>query len=224
MKKHTILLGALALVAVPAALAPAVAWAHDDVVAPPAPFPAPPAPVVTARVAVIPAHDTWVERRISVPPVTEQRQVPVYETVKVPVHGTLTYTDSQPVAVPQFQRVRDDVSITLWNPFRGFREFDLTLIPRTKDVHVGDAVVQQPVARSQPVVVGEREEQRLTGWRTETVVVAPARFETVRERVLVPERWITVAASGAAASGTMPLPGTTQVMTEAEYRAALPLR
>jgi hypothetical protein len=230
MKKHTILLGALALAAVPA-----LAWAADDAVPAPAPFAPIPAPVpdrtpvaapampvvpiVAARVEVIPAHATWVERRVTVPPVTAERQVPVYETVKVPVHGTLTYTETQPVAVPQFQRVRDDVSITLWNPFRGFREFDLTLIPRTRDVHVGDAVVAQPVARAQPVVVGEREEQRITGWRTETVVVAPARVETIRELVHVPERWVTVAATG-----TAPLPGTTQTMTEEEFRVAHPLR
>ncbi len=208
----------------PAPPPPAVAPVGPMTPLPMAPVATPAAPVVQAdatfggapRVALIPAKSVWVERQVTTPPVTEQRQVPIYETVKVPVQGTLTYPEVQTVAVPRYQHVRDDVKITLWNPFECFEEFDLTLIPRTKKVHVGDDLVQQPVARTQQVVVGERDEQRIVGWRAETVVVAPARVETVRECVQTPERWVTVGPPGCA-----PLPGTAQAMTEAEYRAAL---
>ena len=200
-----------------AALLPLVpAFAGDGPLPPGAPTGAGTASPDPGRVALIPAHRAWAERTVEVPAVTAERQVPVFETVKVPVYGTLTWPETRPVEVPRFKTKKKAVKIKLWNPFKCFDEFDVKLWDREKCVEDGTETRPQVVQRSQQVVVGERDEVRIVGYRTEKVVVTPARVETVRECTEVPDQWITLGPPG-----TPPVPGTVAVLTEAEYRAAL---
>ena len=70
------------------------------------------------------------------------------------------------------------------------------------------------------MVPGEpRTERRLTGHRTETVVVQPAGSRTVTRRIPVPCRRVTVYPDCGPMGG--PMAGTTEVMTQSQYRAAV---
>ena len=73
--------------------------------------------------------------------------------------------------------------------------------------------------RTERVLVGERETRRLAGYDTQLVVIEPARVDKVRECVDVPEQIVTVVSDGAA--GVVPLPGTSEVLTEEAYQARL---
>jgi hypothetical protein len=212
MKNGRILLGALALVAVPA-VAVADDWA--------APAPAPVAGPIVApacRVAVIPAQQMWVDRQVTRPPVTVDRQVPITETVQVPLYGQATVPEVRAVEVPVYAQRAEPVKLSLWNPF-GCEDFEIKLWDTCECVQVGSQVQHQVVNRVETVPAGTVSQQRVVGWRTETVVVEPARTETVREPVWTPERTVTVGPIG-----SRPLPGTVEVMTEEQYRAALAVR
>jgi hypothetical protein len=208
----------LAAVALPVAVATA-----DDLVPPPAAPTADVAPAVRVaapcRVETIPARGQWIERQIAHAPVTAERQVPVTETVAVPVYAPATVPEVRTVEVPRYERRSEPVRLRLPNPF-GCDDLDIKLWDRCKCVQTGTELRQEVVNRVETVKAGEVAERRVVGWRTETVVVAPARVETVREWVVTtPERRVTVGPVG-----SRPLPGTTEVLTDDQFRAAIALR
>jgi len=83
---------------------------------------------------------------------------------------------------------------------------------RTEQVFVGN--------RSEVVQTGVRTERRCTGYTTEERVLQPARTDVVSERVVVsPARRVTVAL-GVPTAQVQPLPGTREVLTQAEFDAA----
>jgi hypothetical protein len=65
-------------------------------------------------------------------------------------------------------------------------------------------------------MVGTREVRRIVGWKKETVVVTPARVETVTDRIPRPGRWVTVCDDPAAPL----LASTSERLTEAQFAAA----
>jgi len=71
--------------------------------------------------------------------------------------------------------------------------------------------------KTELVQTGTCDEQRFKGWRTECEVVCPARTEQIEEVVWIPASTVTVVAA-VAKEDVKPLPGTTSVLTEAEYR------
>jgi hypothetical protein len=68
------------------------------------------------------------------------------------------------------------------------------------------------------IVVGMREVRRIVRYVNETVIVRPARYETVTETFQRPGRWVTV--SDAATRPDL-LPGTEELMTEAQFAGAV---
>jgi hypothetical protein len=161
-----------------------------------------PAPVASqdCRLAVIPAHNVWVERQVATPPVTTERRVPVYATEKVPVFESRLvpeYRDVEepiyetrqspvieerqvpvygPVAVPVYEERDSSFDLSLPNPF-GCDDLCLSL-PNPfgcDEVQVGTAVQQG--------VVGTRPEAVQTGVRQDQVQVG-----TQPRRVLVGQR------------------------------------
>ncbi|MDJ0975661.1 MAG: hypothetical protein QNJ98_14460 [Planctomycetota bacterium] len=174
-------------------------------------------------------------------PVYAWRDVPVYRTVKKPVYG-----EKQ---VPIYREVKTPVTITVWNPFCCECE-EIELYERCEKVQVGCETVpaivgyrdeqvqcgtrkeryvsghttrQVRVGNDVEVVqTGVREERRLTGYKTEMVEVRPASTRVVRERVVIPCRRVTVVAE--TAETTAALPGTTEVLTEAEFQTVLAAR
>ena len=68
------------------------------------------------------------------------------------------------------------------------------------------------------VRTGTRVERILKGYACEVIEVEPARTEVVKETITIPARKVTVVADGSEAK---PLPGTTQVLTESELKAAV---
>jgi hypothetical protein len=167
------------------------------------------------------------------------RDVPVYEDRRVPVYG--------PVHVPVYARRSVPVTLSLPNPF-GCDDFCIELWDECEEVAVGSTSQTGIVGyetesvlsgtrreryqsgtetrtvcvgtRPETRQVGEREERRHVGFREEIVVVEPARVDTFRECVQMPERVVTVVPDSAPPS-TPPLSGTTEVLTETEYRNAL---
>ena len=83
---------------------------------------------------------------------------------------------------------------------------------RTEQVFVGN--------RTEVVQTGVRTEQRCTGYTTEERVLQPARSDVVSERFVVPARRVTVAI-GVPANEVRPLAGTSEVLTQAEFDAAV---
>jgi hypothetical protein len=154
------------------------------------------------RVETLPAHETWVERSVVCrPAVLGERQVPVYETVKVPVVETRcvpVFEDvpepvwatrevqaleerqvpvKGPVEVPVYEARRRPVAIEFTNPF--------TCCP----------VSWRLWDRCETVQVGSRTEEGIVDWRTEaTPVVRTERYvaETRTRRAQVGERQETV--------------------------------
>ena len=68
------------------------------------------------------------------------------------------------------------------------------------------------------IVVGMREVRTVARYVTETVVVRPARTETVTETFQRPARWVTVSD---ATPRPQPLAGTQEVLTEAQLAEAI---
>lgn len=149
-----------------AALAPALVGIAQDSSAP------------ATRVATIPAHEALVENeRVCEPAVMGERQVPIYETVKVPVVETRcvpvlqkveepvyatrevqAFEDHQvpvtgPVEVPVYESKKKPVKIEFTNPFTC----------RPVSWHLWD--------RCEYVCAGTRTEQGVVGYRTEQTPV-----------------------------------------------------
>jgi hypothetical protein len=171
-------------------------------------------------------------------PVYDTIEVPVYRTEKVPVWGEREVTVCQEVCEP--------VKLCLWNPF-GCEPAEIRLWNKTTLVPVGTEVrpaivsyeEQQTLAgtrlerrevgtetrrvpagtRLERIPNGTREERRIVGWTDETVVTAPASVREVREIREVPSECVTVVLDGA--PPTVPLPGTSRVLTESEYADAI---
>ena len=74
--------------------------------------------------------------------------------------------------------------------------------------------------RTDVVQSGVRTERRCTGYTTEERVIRPARTDVVTERIMIPARRVTVA-TGAPVDQVQPLAGTTEVLSQIEYEAAL---
>ncbi len=160
-----------------------------------------------ARVAQIPAHCREVREQTQVAPVTEARQVPVYEDVTVPVYEVRCVPEVRTVEVPVYEsrevpvygtqrvprwgerevavcaEVCEPVTVCVWNPFTCENE-EIHLWDRTRQVQVG--------TRTEPAIVGYDEQTVQVGTRTERV---PAGTETRQvlagyrnERVQVGER------------------------------------
>jgi hypothetical protein len=154
-----------------------------------------PAPACVTRIDVVPAHATSVERTIDVPAVTEERCVPVIETVKVPVFeerrtpvtqqidvpvmGTREVPvtaerpvpDMAPVATPVYETRREPVKLRIPNLF-GCDDICLKLWDRCKRVQTG-TVVQPAVVgwHTESVPAGTRTEQFVSGYEKQTVTV-----------------------------------------------------
>jgi len=196
-------------------------------------------PVTTlVRVPIVETRRVPLEREIEVP-VLATREVPVTAERRVPEYG--------PVEVPVLESRRVPVDLNIPNPF-GCDDWCIHLWDRCEQVESGRQVVQGVTSwrtetiptgtrtetyvsgyetrkvsegeRLEQVVVGEREEPRVTGWRTETVVVQPARTEARRVCRNLPQERVTVVAAPTT-EGAVLAPGTTRVVTEAEFQAAL---
>jgi hypothetical protein len=225
------------------------------------------------RLDHVPAHQEWVERNVEIAAVTECRNVPTFETVKVPLYEERRVPTTRevevpvyatrevpvfeerqvpvtgPVTVQDFKTVEEPVGIHFTNPFNCC-PVDLKLWDRCTRVPCGSHVEQGVVGfrteqvpcgtrtetfvsgtekrvvsdgeRCEVVKVGERDEARQTGWRTDTVVVTPARTETVRECLQVPAQDVTVVEQGDP-NRAAPMAGTTRVMSEDDFRRACAL-
>ena len=171
-------------------------------------------------------------------PVYETREVPVFKTERVPVWGRKE--------VPTYRKVKKPVTIKLWRPF-ACEDACIKLWDKCEDVPDGTKTVDAIVAheerqvadgtrlervqvgtkaeevlvgyRCERVQVGEREERRLVGYENRSVVVAPARQRIVRKRETVAAERVTVVPNGATRDD--PLPGTSRVVTESQYRELL---
>jgi hypothetical protein len=162
----------------------------------------PAAPCVT-RADVLPARSAWVDRQVDVPAVTEQRCVPVFETVKVPVFEErrvpmtrevevpVTATrevpvfadrnvpEMGPVEVPILEQRRRPVHLTLPNPF-GCDDLDIKLWDRCETVACGTRVEQGVVGwHTERVPAGTRAETYVAGTRKQTIPDGE-RCETVK--------------------------------------------
>jgi hypothetical protein len=171
-------------------------------------------------------------------PVYETREVPVFRTECVPVWGEKEVT--------AYREVRTPVTIEVWNPFAcedecielwdtceqvpdGTRTVRAIVGHETRQVQCGMRLEQHRVGtraeevltgyRCERVQVGERAVRRLVGYETQTVVTQAARERVVREHEAVPCESVTVIPDGTTRS--VPLRGTTRVMTEREYAQAL---
>lgn len=168
--------------------------------APPAPEPlapangdpatAPPTPTnERARgdrwVGWLPAQQTWVQREEVLPAASCERQVPVFETVKVPTYEERQVPIHQDVEVPVFSTREVEVYDTLLVPEYG--EVEVTVYEaRSTPVRVS---LPNPFScecrtfdvklwnRCERVPVGTRHEQGIVGWRTDRAVVG-TRTET----------------------------------------------
>ncbi len=188
-----------AVAAAAALMVIAPAWAQED-----AAIPAPSAIDADCRIEVLPAHTRRMSRTIEVPPVVCERQVPRYETVRVPVYETrrvpvfktvdrpvfeerevpVYKTERVPVwgekEVTTYHEVRTPVTIKLWSPFK-CEDRCIELWDKCEKVPSGTAVV--------PAIVDYEERQVECGRRIERVQVGtePERvlcgYETVREQV-----------------------------------------
>jgi hypothetical protein len=192
----------------------------------------------TAKVPVFEERRVPEYRDVQVP-ITATREVPCFEERSVPRYG--------PVEVPVYAEVSRPVGFSIWNPFDcDDRCLDIHLWDTCDRVQCGTEIRQGIVGhdtervqvgtrtetyvsgfetrrelvgeRCETVQVGERDEQRQVGWRNETRVIEPARTETVRECVWLPAEPVTVAPSPETAKVAAPLPGTTRVISEDEYR------
>lgn len=207
-------------------------------------------PAVTRRVCT-PVYESIevpvYERRCT--PRYEEIQVPTYGYRDVPVYRTVTKPVYGEKQVPIYREVKTPVTVNIWNPFRCECK-EVEIWERCEQVQVGCETVPAIVGyRSEQVQCGTRQEryvtgtttqrvfagndvevvqtgtraeQRLTGYKNELVVVAPATTRLVRERIEIPCRRVTVVADGAAA--TQAMPGTSDVLTETEYRTVLAAR
>ena len=102
--------------------------------------------------------------------------------------------------------------------FAGYVTETVQVGTRTERYQSGTTTERQFAGNKVDVVqTGTREEQRLTGYRTETQVVRAASTRTVEETFTVPACRVTVTGA-ATTAGVAALPGTTRVLTEAEYQ------
>ncbi len=164
-----------------------------------------------------------------------ERRVPEYGPVEVPV----TEQRVEPVTLKLPNPFAcDDLCLHLWDRCEtvvcgtrtetGIVGWRTERVPftRTETYVSGTRKRQVQVGeRTETVKVGERGETRQTGWRKETYEAVPAETEQVRECVALPAESVTVVTSGNPAAA-QPLPGTTRVMTEDDYRreiAAAPM-
>lgn len=167
-------------------------------------------------------------------PVYSTREIPVYKTERVPVYGMKD--------VPIYKKVEKPVTIKVWNPFCCEDE-KIELWDECADVQVGTRQERGVVGhRDEQVQCGTRTErfisghrlervqdgttrravqtgtqtvQRLTGYKTEQVLVEPATTRTVVDVVEHPCRTVTVIPDGA--TRTQPLEGSSEVLTRSEY-------
>ncbi len=201
-------------------------------------------PAVTRRVCT-PVYETIqvpvYERRCT--PRYEEIQVPTYGFRDVPVYRTVKKPVWGEQQVPVYREVKTPVTVSVWNPFCCETK-EIELWERCEKVQVGCETVPAIIgyrdeqvhcgmrkeryvtgATARKVFVGNdvevvqtatRPERRLSGYKNEVVEVAPATTRTVRERVVIPCRRVTVVADGAQETAAMP--GTAEVLTETEYR------
>jgi hypothetical protein len=191
----------------------------------------------TVQVPVYETHQVPVTETVQRPVYTE-RQVPIYRTERTPVWGEKV--------VPVYRNVSKPVTLTLWNPFgcedahidlwdtcdqvpcgtktvRAVVDWQENQVPcgtRTERVRTGTREEQVVTGtRCERTQVGQREERRFTGWRHESVVVEPAKTQTVTESVHEPCETVTVIPDGTMREA--PLAGTSRVLTESQYRSEL---
>lgn len=169
-------------------------------------------------------------------PVEGFRKEPIYEIRRTPICGHVSETTYAQVCKPLM-----GIDFTSWCEERmtpwghvsidvpcGTRRVPKVLGYKEEKVLVGTAlapcrtswrVEKQFLGYSQEqIVVGTREVRRVARYITETVVVRPARTETVTETFQRPARWVTVSD---AAVRLQPLAGTQEVLTEAQLAEAL---
>lgn len=158
-------------------------------------------------------------------PIYETRRTPVCVQAAVPIYAMRC----KPVmAIDLFswceERMRPTFSVTERVPC-GVRYEPKVVGFKEEKVQVG--TVRVPCGESirterrlmgyeeQQFVVGTREVRRIVGYKDDTVIVTPARVETVTERVQRPGRWVTVCDDPGAAL----LENTSERMTEAQFAA-----
>jgi hypothetical protein len=148
-------------------------------------------------------------------------EVPVYETRRRPVNLEFTNPfNCCPVSLHLWDKcetvcvgTRPETGVVGWKT-------ESTPVTRTETYVSGTQTKQVEVGRRlETVPAGEREERRCVGWRTETFEIAPAVTQRVRETVDVPAETVTVV-EGDDASRAILAPGTTRVLTDAEFRRA----
>lgn len=169
-------------------------------------------------------------------PIQGFRQEPIYEIRRTPVCGHVSEIVYAQVCKPimgvdLFSWCEE--RMTPWGYARieapcGTRRVPKVLGYKEEKVQVGTALVpckagwrveKQFLGYGQEqVVVGTREVRRVVRHITETVIVRPARYETVTETFQRPARWVTVSD---AAVRPQPLAGTQEVLTEAQLAAAI---
>lgn len=169
-------------------------------------------------------------------PVQGTRAEPVYEIRRTPICGVADETVYAQVCrpvmgldltswcvekqVPWFS-VTEEVPCGTRRVQRvlGYREEKVQVGTALKACQTGWRIEKRFLGYGQEqVVLGTREVRRITAYRDEMVVVRPARTETVNERFQRPARWVTVSD---ARPRPLPLASTEEVLTEAQFRAAL---
>ena len=161
-------------------------------------------------------------------PIYEIRRTPICGMVDVPVYAQvcrtvmgLDFTSWREERMVPWLRVREEVPCGVRRERRvlGYKEEKVRVGTALRACKAGVRVERRFLGYGQEqTILGVREVRRIAGYRSETVVVYPARTESVTERFVRPGRWVTV--SDAAVRPTA-LPSTEGVLTEAEFRAAL---
>ncbi|MDJ0975660.1 MAG: hypothetical protein QNJ98_14455 [Planctomycetota bacterium] len=194
-------------------------------------------PVYTTR--RIPVYEDvevpcWKVRRV---PMYVTRKIPVFEDVEVPVFAAEKYPVTREFVDPCTGCVRTictfDVKVVqcgtrIERRVCGFEEEQVECGWRPERYQDGTRTVKKVVDWKEEQVLctwrferyqdGTRTERRRTGVRTETYEICPAQTVIEVDRVTVPCRRVTVVPDGT--EGAVALPGTTEVMTEAEFAAA----
>lgn len=202
-----------------------------------------PAVTATRQVPVYETVSVPVAFETKCVPVYETENVPVYATREVDATEERQVPVYGPVAVPVYETRREPVEIRFTNPFTccpvRWHLWDRCATVEagvvTEQAIVGWKTESVPVKRTERYVSGTettrvlvgyqnqrvdgaaREERRVTGWRTETYEVEPARTEKVVHDGTVPEESVTVVAASDLPNAK-PLPGTTRVLSEEQFR------
>jgi hypothetical protein len=179
-----------------------------------------------------PRTETWLE------PVYEMKRVPVMRKKKTPVYGDVT--------VPVYAKRKVPVKVPCWNGCSN-EELMTTLFQRTERVQIGVCREHRLLGfkeetvpcgwqnqrcqvgwaqktrvcgtRTEERCVGTRPVTRRVGWRDETVAVRPDGTRVVHDVKCHPRTVVTVVPDGGLRPA--PLAGSTIVMSESEYAAAI---